>query len=117
VRQALEQHQVPGELLLIGDGDRAIRYLEALLFDAAPHPDLVILDLNLPKRSGREVLQFLRQSASCGRVEVVVLSCSDAPQDRAESIALGASQYLCKPLLLDEFLRLGAVFKAILEKA
>lgn len=114
VREALEEHRVEGELLIIGDGDKAIRYIQTL--DTRPDrcPDLIIVDLNLPRRSGREVLQTIRQSTTCRNATVVILSSSDAQQDRAESMKLGANQYIRKPLRLEEFLELGAVFKAML---
>jgi DNA-binding response OmpR family regulator len=115
VREALEAHRVAGELLVIGDGDTAIRHIQEMDKQPEDCPDLLIIDLNLPKRSGREVLQAIRQSAKCRHATVVVLSSSDAQQDRAESIRLGASRYLRKPLRLDEFLSLGAVFKVLLE--
>ena len=100
---------------MIGDGDKAIRFIQSL--DCRPDdcPDLVIIDLNLPKRPGREVLKDMRQSPTWKHAKIVVLSSSDVPEDRADALQLGASQYIRKPLRLKEFLSLGAVFKAILE--
>jgi DNA-binding response OmpR family regulator len=115
VREALEEHDVKGELLLITDGDKAIRYIDAMERQQAGCPDLVILDLNLPKRSGREVLQSIRRSAHWRNTTVVVLSSSDARQDQADAMDLGARRYISKPLRLEEFLRLGAVFKELLD--
>jgi DNA-binding response OmpR family regulator len=117
VREALEEHGVEGELLLIGDGDRAIRYIQALQTQPVDCPDLVIIDLNLPKRTGHEVLQSMRQDPKCRHAPAIILSSSDASEDRAESMRLGANQYICKPLRLKEFLSLGAVFRQILEAA
>lgn len=117
VREALEEHGVEGELLLISDGDRAIRFIQALENRPVNCPDLVIVDLNLPKRPGRDVLEAMRKSPKCGDVTVVVLSSSDAPQDRADAFRLGATRYIRKPLRLDEFLRLGATFREMLESA
>jgi CheY-like chemotaxis protein len=115
VREALEEHAVEGELVHLRDGHAAIGYIQGL--EAASNcPDLVIVDLNLPKRSGRDVLQEIRQSRMCRDSAVVVLSSSDAKQDEADSLALGASRYIRKPLQLEEFLGLGAVFKAMLEE-
>ncbi|HKA00981.1 MAG TPA: response regulator [Candidatus Solibacter sp.] len=114
VREALEEHGVEGELLVIGDGAAAIAYVETAKDRL---PDLVILDLNLPKRSGREVLQAIRQAAAFRDTAVVVLSSSGAHQDRADTLAAGARQYIRKPLRLEEFLDLGAVFRQLLESA
>jgi len=115
VREALEEHRIRGELVVIADGAAAIRYIEALDTGPSGCPDLVILDLNLPKRSGHEVLRSMRQSVKCGRAPVAILSSSDAQQDRVAAASLGASQYYRKPLHLKEFLSLGARFKAMLE--
>ncbi len=114
MREALGEHGVEGELLLIRDGEGAIRYFQTLESQPSACPDLTIVDLNLPRRSGREVLRFLRQSPSFRQSAVVVLSSSDAHHDRADSLSLGASRYIQKPLRLEEYLGLGAVFKAIL---
>jgi DNA-binding response OmpR family regulator len=115
VREALEEHSVEGELLLIGDGDAAIRWIEELDGRPGNCPDLVILDLNLPKRAGREVLECVRKSVKCSKAITIILSSSDAERDKAEAMRLGASRYLRKPLLLGEFIQLGAVFKAMIE--
>jgi CheY-like chemotaxis protein len=75
----------------------------------------VIIDLSLPKRSGREVLETMRRSERCRNIPVVILSSSDALQDKADAARLGASLYIRKPSRLEDFLRLGATFKAIIE--
>lgn len=115
MREALEEHGIEGELLVISDGDAAIRWIEDL--DARPGdcPDLVILDLNLPKRAGREVLECVRKSAKCSTAITIILSSSEAERDKAEAMRLGASRYIRKPLRLGEFIQLGAVFKGMLE--
>jgi chemotaxis family two-component system response regulator Rcp1 len=116
VREALEEHQVEGELLVISDGEKALSFLSSLdAQPAADRPDLIIVDLNLPKRSGFEVLEGLRQSNACRRVPVVVLSSSGAEEDRTRAVRLGISRYIRKPLRLEQFLSLGAVFKAMLD--
>jgi len=117
VREALEQHGVEGELLLIRDGEGAIRYVEAFREQNAACPDLVILDLNLPRRSGREVLECMRDSASFGDATIVIFSSSGAQEDRSLAVGFRVSRYIRKPLRLAEFLSLGAVFKAILDES
>jgi chemotaxis family two-component system response regulator Rcp1 len=115
VRKALEEHGFAGELSVADDGEKAIRFIRSL--DRTPFadcPDLVIIDLSLPRKSGREVLETMRRSERCRHVPVVILSSSDAQRDRADAALLGASRYIRKPSRLEDFLRLGAVFKEII---
>jgi DNA-binding response OmpR family regulator len=114
VREALEEHAVEGQLTVIGDGERAISYLASIERDEARCPDLLILDLNLPKRSGSDVLRYVRESKCCVGMPVLILSSSDNRKDRDETALLGATRYLRKPIELDDFLSLGAVFKEVL---
>jgi DNA-binding response OmpR family regulator len=73
--------------------------------------------LNLPRHDGTEILQRLRESAEFAHIPVVVLTSSDSPRDRLVANQFGAARYLRKPSNLEEFLRLGAVFKGLLEQA
>jgi two-component system response regulator len=117
VRRALEQHGVAGELLVIADGEKAIEFIQALDDDpSAACPVLAIIDLNLPKKSGREVLERMRLSERCPHIPVVILSSSDAERDKADAARLGATRYIRKPSHLEEFLSLGAIFKAALSE-
>ena len=114
VRKALEEHGVEGELTVLSDGEKAIQFIQSLDAQLIDCPDLVIVDLNLPKKSGREVLESMRRSERCPQIPVIILSSSDAHQDRADADRLGASRYLRKPSRLEEFLSLGAIFKKTL---
>lgn len=114
VRAALEEHGVAGDLTVFRDGARAIQFIEEIESGSGQCPDLMIVDLNLPKCPGREVLKFRERSEKLRNVPVVVLSSSDAVQDRDDSSRLGASLYLRKPSRLDDFLRLGAAFREML---
>jgi len=114
VREALEAHGVTGEIFLISDGEKAIRLIQDLEARPMSCPDLVILDLNLPKRSGREVLGSIRGSKKCQDAIVAILSSSGTQQDRADADRLGANRYIRKPLHLAEFLSIGAIFKEML---
>ena len=117
IRRALEEHGVDGSLLVLADGEKAIQFIRTLDdAQAGACPGLAIIDLNLPKKSGREVLECIRHSISCHEAPVVILSSSDAHQDKADAMRLGASQYLRKPSTLAEFMSLGAVFKATIEQ-
>ena len=101
---------------MIEDGEKAIEFIQATETEAAPCPDLAIVDLNLPKKTGREVLARMRSSESCARTPVIILSSSDAERDRADGARLGVSRYLRKPSKLDDFLSLGAIFQAVLSE-
>jgi chemotaxis family two-component system response regulator Rcp1 len=114
VRKALETHGVEGELLVIADGEKAIEFIGTLQEEAAECPHLAIVDLNLPKKTGREVLERMRLSERCRQIPIIILSSSDAERDKAEAARCGASRYIRKPSKLDDFLALGAIFKAAL---
>ncbi len=75
---------------------------------------MIILDLNLPRHDGIEILQELQQSGWLEHIPVVVLTSSDSPLDRLMANELGATRYLRKPSNLEGFLGLGAVFKELL---
>jgi CheY-like chemotaxis protein len=111
IRAALQEHGVEGEILIIADGEKAVQFIQAIDSRSLECPDLVIIDVNLPKRPGREVLELLRLSEKCRLLPVIVLSSSDAAQDKADAARFGATRYLKKPLHLQEFLNLGAIFK------
>jgi len=116
VRESLKEHGIPGELIVVSDGDTAIRFIESFDTDEKDCPDLVILDLNLPKASGLAVLQTIRRSMKCKNSQVVILSSSEVQREIDDAIQLGADSFIRKPMGLDDFLGLGAVFKTILEQ-
>jgi CheY-like chemotaxis protein len=115
IREALREHAVDCILRVASDGKDALR----IICSEAPDTDagsinLIILDLNLPRHDGIEILQRLRESHRLEHVPVVVLTSSDSPRDRLMANQLGAVRYLRKPSNLNEFLSLGAVFKDLL---
>lgn len=114
VREALQENAVRCELIIITNGERATEFIQAFDDGDACGPDLVILDLNLPRKPGLYVLERIRASKKCNHVPVVILSSSDNYQDKRDAAALGASQYFRKPSRLAEFLQLGSVFKELL---
>jgi DNA-binding response OmpR family regulator len=111
VRKAFEAEEIEGEITILTDGEMAIQFIEGI---DSPVPDLVIIDLNLPKKPGREVLKSIRQREMYRAVPVLILSSSDTQTDMTDAMLLGASRYIRKPTRLDEFLGLGAVFKETL---
>jgi CheY-like chemotaxis protein len=120
IREALREHAVDCTLHVVSDGKDALRVISGETGNVsagsieAGSIGLIILDLNLPRHDGIEILQKLRESGALGHVPVVVLTSSDSPRDRVLANELGATRYLRKPSNLEEFLSLGAVFKELL---
>jgi two-component system, chemotaxis family, response regulator Rcp1 len=115
VREALREHGVTAPLFVITDGEKAVEFIESLGKDGdRPCPALVLLDLNLPKRTGHDVLSRMREMKRCEHTPVVILSSSDAPADRRAAAAFDISRYIRKPSTLDEFMMIGGVIRQLL---
>lgn len=114
VREALNEHGVVCSLTVILNGERAIKIIDQIDAGKEPPPDLVVVDLNLPRKPGSEVLRRMRASTCCRDVPLVVLTSSDSQKDKDEVAAFSPSRYLMKPSRLDEFIGLGAVLKDLL---
>lgn len=110
IEEALREHQIPFEITVAEDGEAAIGMIVA----GKLRPDLIMLDLNMPKRSGGEVLTLLREQPHCRTLPVIVLTSSDSPGDREEALRLGATSYIRKPTGLDDFLQIGGAIKLLL---
>jgi CheY-like chemotaxis protein len=118
VEEAIKTEELSYRLTHAADGERAIALVRQLEEDESlPCPALLLLDLNLPRKSGDEVLERLRASERCKNIPVIVLTSSDSAADREKARRLGANAYFRKPSDLDEFLRLGAVIKQVLADA
>ena len=116
VREAIRLENLPLDVFALTDGETAIEFLERAETDAnAPQPDLVFLDLNLPRIGGFDVLRRIRSSAKFSNLPVMIMTSSDSPGDRREGSELGAS-YVCKPPGYEEFLRMGAAIRSLLEE-
>lgn len=103
-RETLETSRLLLDITVVVDGAEAIDYLlKRGRYVEAPTPELVVLDLNLPKRDGREVLTELRQHENLRTLPVVVLTSSDSERDIVQSYALGANCYITKPVDLRAF--------------
>ena len=117
IRTALEEHGVELPLQVAADGSEVLRIIQEEESLAETGLELIILDLNLPRHDGIEILRQLRETQRLCRIPVVVLTSSDSPSDRAAASELGAARFLRKPSNLEQFLNLGAVFKALLRQA
>jgi DNA-binding response OmpR family regulator len=115
MQEAFTEYEIPAVLDVVGDGDAAMRFIDAVDKDeAAPCPLLVLLDLNLPKRSGTEVLAYLRRSKKCAVAKVLIVTSSNSAADRATTQQLGAIGYFLKPASYEEFLKIGEIILKIL---
>jgi CheY-like chemotaxis protein len=104
--EALEEAKFVNEVRTVRDGASALDHLHQRNgYESAPRPDLIILDLNLPKRSGHEVLADLKADPDLRRIPVAVLTTSAAERDVIASYDLGANCYLTKPVDVGQFLK------------
>jgi chemotaxis family two-component system response regulator Rcp1 len=104
---ALQKGDIPHRMTLVRDGQEAIDFLfRSGIFARAPRPDLVLLDLQLPKRNGLEVLWEIRNSDMLRGIPVVVLTSSEDPEDKAQCSQHEVDGFLEKPVHINEFLDL-----------
>ncbi len=113
VREALSMHLPEAQLDVAEDGEIALHEIEKSDPDGRPNcPDLLLLDLNLPKRTGDEVLERFRQR--CHRAPVIIITSSDAQRDRERTARLGANFYFRKPSNYDDYMKLGEVARDLI---
>ncbi|WP_433613885.1 response regulator [Dactylosporangium sp. CA-139114] len=104
-QEAFEEHKVRNKLNVVQDGEEALAYLRREgKFADATRPDLILLDLNLPRVDGREVLQVIKEDHDLRRIPVVVLTTSQADEDILRSYSLHANAYVTKPVDFDSFI-------------
>jgi two-component system, chemotaxis family, response regulator Rcp1 len=110
VRRALEKHGLNHDLTVAHNGEEAMQLLEqAEKGPATNAPELVLLDLNLPKVDGSQILSHIRQTYAFATTPVIILTSSDSPADRDRALSLGANVYFRKPTDLNSFMKLGGV--------
>ncbi|MEE9201021.1 MAG: response regulator [Candidatus Brocadiales bacterium] len=107
IKEALKESKMQNSLDVVEDGEEALAFLrrEGRFADAA-EPDLILLDLNLPKKDGREVLAEIKEDPALRRIPVVVLTTSEAEKDILKSYDLHANCYITKPVDLDQFIKI-----------
>jgi CheY-like chemotaxis protein len=104
-REALDEGKVVNRLNVVGDGVEAMAYLRRSgKYADAARPDLVLLDLNLPKRDGRQVLEDVKSDPDLRRIPIVVLTTSEAEEDVLRSYDLHANAYVTKPVDFEGFI-------------
>ena len=117
LREALKLHNLAVELLVIDDGEKAIDWI--LQNDAAGErhvsPSAVILDINLPKKTGAEVLEVLRSSTVLSETPVIIFSSSNTQRDRALRDRYPRTSYIRKSADFDEFANIGGALKKAIE--
>ncbi|HEX8804461.1 MAG TPA: response regulator [Acidimicrobiales bacterium] len=103
-REALAEGKVINRLNVVGDGVEAVEYLNRRPpYADATRPDLILLDLNLPRKDGRQVLEDIKNDADLRRIPVIVLTTSAADEDVLRSYDLHANAYVTKPVDFDRF--------------
>ncbi len=105
IREAFEHNKVHNSLHVASDGEQALAFLRREGEHAdAPRPDLILLDLNLPRKDGREVLAEVKEDAGLRTIPVVVLTTSEAEEDILRSYDLHANAYVTKPVDFEAFI-------------
>jgi chemotaxis family two-component system response regulator Rcp1 len=106
VQLTIQDAGLPIELYRASDGEKALAFLQKTEphYQQAPRPDLILLDLNTPKKNGFEVLREIKASMSLRSIPVIVFSSSTLAADKKTSLALGADDFLTKPSSLDLFI-------------
>jgi len=116
VRRALEKHGLKAGLVVMEDGQAAMKYLESIDSDPTTVcPDLFLLDMNLPRANGGQILERIRQSPRCEETPIIVVTSSDSPADRDLAKKLGAAHYFEKPSDLTGYMELGGIVRQLLE--
>ena len=113
IREVLNEHKIFNTLFIVNDGVEAMNFLlNKGKYKDSPKPDLIILDLNLPKKDGREVLAEIKENDDLKRIPVVIMTISQAEADILKSYNLHANCYVTKPIDLNQFIK---VIKSIEE--
>jgi two-component system, chemotaxis family, response regulator Rcp1 len=109
--EALKENTVPNKLNVVNDGAEALTFLyKKGKYADAPRPDLILLDLNLPKKNGLEVLEEIKKDPALKRIPVVIFTASSAQRDILNSYNHHANCFITKPIYLEQFI---AVVKSI----
>jgi len=106
IEEVFEEAKIKNNLHVAEDGEEAILYLHCEgKFSGSPRPDIILLDLNLPKKDGREVLKEIKEDDNLKNIPVVILTTSNAENDILVAYDLHANAYVTKPLNFDQFIK------------
>jgi DNA-binding response OmpR family regulator len=115
IRSAIKTAHIDADLEVVHDGENALRFLDQVeRGEGGACPALIILDINLPKKSGAEVLKQMRTMRRCADIPVMVVTSSDSAQDRTRMAELGIDAYFRKPSGYDEFMKVGELVRQLL---
>jgi CheY-like chemotaxis protein len=105
IKMAVEKCGIPIQVCRVADGEEALLFLQkAAGYELAPRPDLILLNLNLPKRDGFEVLADIRGTESLRSIPVIIFTSSSLTREREKALALGAAGFISKPGTLEGLL-------------
>ena len=117
IEEAIAAAGLPLAVHIARNGDEAIEFFDrADSVQDAPCPVLILLDINLPRRSGYDVLKHMRRSRRCASAHVIAVSTSDSQTDRRKMAELGTDSYFRKPSEYADFMKLGDVVKTVLAR-
>ena len=106
IEEVFEEAKINNNIHVAEDGEEAMLYLQGEgKFLGSPRPDIILLDLNLPKKDGREVLREIKEDSNLKNIPVVVLTTSNAEKDILGAYGLHANAYITKPLDFNQFIR------------
>jgi len=106
IEEVFEEAKIRNNLHVAEDGEEAMLYLHGEgKFSGSPRPDIILLDLNLPKKDGREVLREIKEDNNFRNIPVVILTTSNAEKDILRAYDLHANAYINKPLDFDQFIK------------
>jgi CheY-like chemotaxis protein len=107
IEEVFEEAKIKNLLHVVEDGEEAMLYLRGKgIFSGSPRPDIIILDLNLPKKDGREVLGEIKEDENLHNIPVIVLTTSSAENDVLGAYGLHANAYITKPFDFDQFIKI-----------
>jgi len=111
-REALKEYKMANNLHVVGDGEQAMAFLrKSGVYANKPRPDVILLDLNLPKKDGREVLAEIKEDDLLKQIPVVILTMSQSEEDILTSYDLHANCYITKPLDIAQFMHVVKTIK------
>ncbi len=114
IEEALREHGLKYSLRAFADGAETASFLKSIERKTDSRcPDVVLLDLNLPKVEGHQLLRMIREHPICSRIPVIIVTSSDSAGDRQTAEKIGATHYFRKPSSLEEFMKLGGIVKDV----